>query len=79
MPSHEKFFVNNFNINDGLHATRKRINDFWNAFVLSKQKFKMDITKIIDTFLVLTSEEVFPNDDEYGVSGLGGACGYGEK
>ena len=82
LPSHKLFFVNNNGID--LQATRKNINDFWNKFGQSEKKPNIDITMDkIDTILVLTSEEVFRNDGgydgEYGLSGLGGACGYGEK
>ena len=78
MESHDEFFVVNNNAID-MKATRKRINDFWNEYVLSDKKFKLDITRIVDTFLVLTSARVFVDEGEYGVSGLGGACGYGVK
>ena len=44
---------------------------YWNLYGIFDEHMKFD------TMLVLTGEKKFRPDDEFGISGLGGVCGYG--
>ena len=59
-----------------IKTKREKMNQFWN------EGNQVGIDKPFDTVLGLTEEKKFERgstDDDYGISGLGAACGNGKR